>query len=36
LQALSEGTFRIVFDQSPFFSNKPGGKIVRVVVSAEE
>lgn len=33
LQALSADTFRMVFDQSPFFSNKPGGKIVRVVIS---
>ena len=34
LQALSSDTFRMVFDQSPFFSKKPGGKIVRIVVSA--
>ena len=36
LQALSEATFRIVFDRSPFFSSKPGGKIMRVVVAAEK
>lgn len=34
LQALSSDTFRMVFDQSPFFNSKPGGKIARVVVSA--
>ncbi len=36
LQAVSSDTFRMVFDQSPFFNNKPGGKIARVVVSARK
>ena len=36
LQTLSADTFRMVFDQSPFHNRKPGGKIVRVVVSAKK